>query len=333
MTEHEHGLGASGLRRIRQQPPMRPPPTLPSSQSSSRKTSMTLTRSSSMIITPGPASPPLNFTEDLSRFPSESLHSFSFAHQSEEFIHNRQNVLKRSVEFMSQKLGLGTTNAGIASAQARLSGDQEMQGMLELLARANLVGANNIPGFGQSHLTGPLTGPAGTEDAGNVFDSSFAPQSPTSEAFFESPQNTPPLTRKTFFPPPTVPEDQFVINDIKEESPAGPQTDSESSSRTPTNESRTTAKTSPPVTRRQSLKRTFTDTAPLTLQNKLMDALAQPFLTGDSFHEPLLSPPLQQSFAVSGPHPLGPACTAIPADGRQQRKLFSLLKAHHPSRS
>ena len=260
-----------------------------------------------MIITPGPTSPPLNFTEDLSRFPSESLHSFSFAHQSEEFIHNRQNVLKRSVEFMSQKLGLGTANAGIASAQARLSGDQEMQGMLELLARANLVGANNIPGFGQSHLIGPLTGPAGTEDAGNVFDSSFGPRSPTSEAFFESPQSTPPLTRKTFLPPPTVPEDQSVINDIREESAAGPQTDSETSSRTPTNESRTTAKTSPPVTRRQSLKRTFTDTAPLTLQNKLMDALAQPFLTDDSFHEPLLSPPLQQSFAVSGPHPLGPA--------------------------
>jgi protein-serine/threonine kinase len=260
-----------------------------------------------MIITPGPASPPLNFTEDLSRFPSESLHSFSFAHQSEEFIHNRQNVLKRSVEFMSQKLGLGTANAGIASAQARVSGDQEMQGMLELLARANLVGANNIPGFGQSHLIGPLTGPAGTEDAGNVFDSSFGPQSPTSEAFFESPQSTPPLTRKTFLPPPTVPEDQSVINDIREESAAGPETDSETSSRTPTNESRTTAKTSPPVTRRQSLKRTFTDTAPLTLQNKLMDALAQPFITNDSFHEPLLSPPLQQSFAVSGPHPLGPA--------------------------
>jgi len=208
---------------------------------------------------------------------------------------------------MSQKLGLGTANAGIASAQARLSGDQEMQGMLELLARANLVGANNIPGFGQSHLIGPLTGPAGTEDAGNVFDSSFGPRSPTSEAFFESPQSTPPLTRKTFLPPPTVPEDQSVINDIREESAAGPQTDSETSSRTPTNESRTTAKTSPPVTRRQSLKRTFTDTAPLTLQNKLMDALAQPFLTDDSFHEPLLSPPLQQSFAVSGPHPLGPA--------------------------
>ncbi|KAN0114921.1 Pkinase domain containing protein [Hyaloscypha variabilis] len=313
MTEHDHGMGASGLRRIRQQPQMRQPPTLPSSESSSRNASigprsgsLTLTRSSSMIIPPGPASPPLNFTEDLSRFPSESLHSFSFAHQSEEFIHNRQNVLKRSVEFMSQKLGWGNTSAGIASAQARVSGDQEMQGMLELLARAKLVGANNIPGFGQSHLTGPLTGPAVAEDAGNPFDSSFAPQSPSSESFFDSPHSSPPLTRKPLLPHPAIPEDQSQT-EITEEPLSILQADSESSSRTPTNESRTTAKTSPPGTRRQSLKRTFTDTAPLTLQNKLMDALAQPFIAGDSIHEPLLSPPLQASFVVSGPHPLGPA--------------------------
>src|ERR1700710_1895192 len=201
MTEHEHGLGASGLRRIRQLPPPRAP-TLPASESSSRNTSvgprsgsMTLTfpssRAASIGIASGPSSPTLNFTEDLSRFPSESLHSFSVAHQSEEFIHNRQNVLKRSVEYMSQKLGWGTTNnAGIASAQARVSGDQEMQGMLELLARAKLVGANNLAGYGQSHLTGPLTGPATAEDAGNVFDTSFIPRSQSPD-LYESPSSSP----------------------------------------------------------------------------------------------------------------------------------------------
>jgi protein-serine/threonine kinase len=262
-----------------------------------------------MIIPSGPASPTLNFTEDLSRFPSESLHSFSFAHQSEEFIHNRQNVLKRSVEFMSQKLGWGTTNAGIASAQARVSGDQEMQGMLELLARAKLVGANNIAGYGQSHLMGPLTGPAVAEDAGNVFDTSFAPRSRSPEDFLEP--SSPTTIRKILLPIPTVPENQSQISDIKEETGSNLLADSEASSRTPTNESRTTAKTSPPVTRRQSLKRTFTDTSPLTLQNKLMDALAQPFVAGDSLHDPPLSPPIHQSaagsFILSGPHPLGPA--------------------------
>jgi protein-serine/threonine kinase len=267
-----------------------------------------------MLIPSGPSSPTLNFTEDLTRFPSESLHSFSFAHQSEEFIHNRQNVLKRSVEFMSQKLGWGSTNAGIASAQARVSGDQEMQGMLELLARAKLVGANNLAGFGQSYFTGALTSPAVAEDAGNVFDSSFIPQSESPE-LFESPYPSPMTMRKPAIPFQTVPEDQLQSeSESKKDETAGTtlQVDSEPSSRTPTDESRTTAKTSPPVTRRPSLKRTLTDTAPLSLQNKLMDALAQPYIAGDSFHDQLLSPTIPQtpgvgSFVISGLHPLGPA--------------------------
>jgi protein-serine/threonine kinase len=322
MTEHEHGLGASGLRRIRQQPPPRAP-TIPSSESSSRNASvgprsasMTLTlsnsRTQSMALTSGPSSPTLNFTEDLSRFPSESLHSFSFAHQSEEFIHNRQNALKRSVEFMSQKLGWGTTNAGIASAQARVSGDQEMQGILELLARAKLVGANNLAGFGQSCLTGPLTGPAGAEDSGNVFESSFIPRSASPDQFLESPGSSPTTVRKSALSIETVPEYRSQTSESKDDTTSTLESDSESSSRTPTNESRTTAKTSPPVTRRQSLRRTFTDTAPLSLQNKLMDALAQPYVAGDTLHDQLLSPTLPQSagpssFGLSGPHPLTPA--------------------------
>ena len=319
MTEHEHGLGASGLRRIRQLPPVRPP-TLPSSESSSRNASigprsgsMTLTfpnsRTASLVIPSGPSSPTLNFTEDLSRFPSESLHSFSFAHQSEEFIHNRQNVLKRSVEFMSQKLGWGT-NAGIASAQARVSGDQEMQGMLELLARAKLVGANNITGYGQSHMAGPLTGPALAENALNPFETSFGPRSESPTDFFESPRTSTAAIRKPPLPIQAVPEDEVPVSGLNEGPTLTVQPDSESSSRTPTNESRTTAKTSPPATRRQSLRRTYTDTEPLSLQIKLMDALAQPFVAGDVLHDSLLSPTAPQSggpFVVGTPHPLGPA--------------------------
>ncbi|KAE8451219.1 hypothetical protein EG329_004383 [Mollisiaceae sp. DMI_Dod_QoI] len=329
MTEHEHGLGASGLRRIRQQPPLRAP-TLPAPESNSssrnasivapRSGSMTLTlsnsRAASMAIPSGPSSPVLNFTEDLSRFPSESLHSFSFAHQSEEFIHNRQNVLKRSVEFMSQKLGWGNTNAGIASAQARVSGDQEMQGMLELLARAKVVGANNIPGFVQSHLAGPLTGPAITEDTRNVFEASFLPRSESPDELFESPRSSPLTLKRPALPAPEPQQDDLMekveTQETKEVPNLLPQIESDtSSSRTPTNESRTTAKTSPPSTRRTSLKRTFTDTAPISLQNKLMDALAQPYIAGDSMHDQLLSPTIPQSaggsFGVSTPHPLGPA--------------------------
>ncbi|KAL2074690.1 hypothetical protein VTL71DRAFT_8469 [Oculimacula yallundae] len=319
MTEHEHGLGASGLRRIRQQPPARAP-TLPSSESSSRNTSvgprsssMTLTfppsRAGSMALTSGPSSPTLNFTEDLTRFPSESLHSFSFAHQSEEFIHNRQNVLKRSVEFMSQKLGWGTSNAGIASAQARVSGDQEMQGMLELLARAKLVGANNIPGFSsQTHLTGPLTGPAGAEDAGNPFEASFLPRSASPDTILESPHSSPTSSRKPALPSPLLEKSRQQSESTEQGVPVL-QLDSEPSSRTPTNESHTTAQTSPPATRRQSLKRTYTDTAPLTLKNKLLDALAQPFQAND-MHDQLLSPTMPHSAVgtfTGTSHPLGPA--------------------------
>ncbi|KAG9239774.1 hypothetical protein BJ875DRAFT_2905 [Amylocarpus encephaloides] len=323
MTEHEHGLGASGLRRIRQQPLSRVP-THPSSESSSRNTSvgprsgsMTLSfpnpRSTSMGIPSGPSSPTLNFTEDLTRFPSESLHSFSFAHQSEEFIHNRQNVLKRSVEFMSQKLGWGNSNAGIASAQARLSGDQEMQGMLDLLARAKLVGANNIAGSGQVHLAGPLTGPAHSEDSGNVFETSFLPRSGSPEPLDSS--NTSPTILGKTSPDTEVELAKEPKEDEVNDTSISLQAESEPSSRTPTNESRTTAKTTPPVTRQPSaksgLKRTFTDLAPLSLQSKLLDAMSQPYSVGDFYDNGLLSPAIPQSaissFGMAGNHPTGPA--------------------------
>ncbi|KAH8595666.1 hypothetical protein B0O99DRAFT_152423 [Bisporella sp. PMI_857] len=308
MTEHEHGLGASGLRRIRQQPAI--------SESSSRNPSvgprsgsMNLTtfpsRSASLALASGPSSPSLNYGEDLTRFPSESLHSFSFAHQSEEFIHNRQNVLKRSVEFMTQKLGWGTANnAGIASAQARVSGDQEMQGMLELLARAQLVGANNIAGYGQSHLLGPLTGPTTAEEP-NLFDKSFVPRSQSPE-LFESPSSSPTTIRKPTTP--NVPPTETNSKDTGSNLPVT--AEAEASIENPPNESQPPVVTAPPTARRQSLRRTYTDTGPLSLQNKLMDTLAQPFIAGDKFHDQLSSPTIPgtgPSFVVSTSHPLGPA--------------------------
>ncbi|RFU35791.1 hypothetical protein B7463_g618, partial [Scytalidium lignicola] len=324
LTEHEHGLGASGLRRIRQQPPARAP-TLPvSSASSSRNPS--LGRSSSMIftlpipssrkasgsVTSGPSSPTLNFTEDLSRFPSESLHSFSFAHNSEEFIHNRQNVLKRSVEFMSQKLGWGTaTTPGIASAQARVSGDQEMQNMLELLARAKLIGADNIPGQGQALGSGPLTGPAATEESRNVFENSFMQRTESPERY-DSPAISPTGIRRPMPPSRMQSELHKLQIQVQEQAQVQAQAqeekdrpsltadpDSDISSRSTTNGSGTTAKTSPPATRRQTLKRTFTDTTHLTIHQTLMDTLSQPYEAGDAFHENLLSPTVSNAGSLT----------------------------------
>lgn len=186
-----------------------------------------------------------------------------------------------------------------------------MQGMLELLARAKLVGANNISGLGHSHLTGPLTGPASAEDGHNIFDSSFVPvpRSESPDDLFGSPRSSPVLMRSPHPPFPTVNEESLDTSEGVKRDISKARDDSEPSSRTPTNESHTSIKTTPPPTRRQSLKRTFTDVAPLTLQNKLMEALSQPFQAGDNLYENLLSPMVPQSAGAfaSTPHPLGPA--------------------------
>ncbi|RKU42874.1 hypothetical protein DL546_005189 [Coniochaeta pulveracea] len=182
MTDHDHGLGLSGLRRIRQQHAPQRAAGHPS-QPPSRSSSIGLAPSISNTILPEPMSPtPVSpaFGEDLSRFPSESLHSFSFAHQSEEYLHNRQNMLKRSIDFMKDRMGWSvTSHAAIASAKARASGDVETQNMLDLLARAQLVDAGNLP-HADPMLTGPLSGPAEVSGE-NIFDKQFGPRSQSPE--------------------------------------------------------------------------------------------------------------------------------------------------------
>ncbi|KAI1769961.1 Pkinase-domain-containing protein [Hypoxylon cercidicola] len=322
ITEHDHGLGISGLRRIRQYPSPRTP-TMPSTAVSSRSPSAGLPRSTSMSVllpsghhtplTVGPASP--NFAEDLSRFPSESLHSFSFAHQSEEFIHNRQNILKRSIEFMKDRMGWAvSSNAAIASAQARVSGDVETQNMLNLLARAQLLGAGNLPNADPSVVPGPLSGPAQIS-LENVFEKDFIPRTSSPETFVT------PLVSPTTMRGPAV--DQIPVANAEPSGSEGSQpmfnqvealqdqADSENSSRTPTNESGTTAQTSPPESRRPSLRRTLTDVVSAGMQQKLMDTMAQPFLTGgtEGYLEALASPtrpPQAMGSALNTPGTFGP---------------------------
>ncbi|TQV94598.1 CAMK/CAMKL/PASK protein kinase [Cordyceps javanica] len=290
VADHEHGLGLSGLRRIRQHPPSRNP-TMPNSNASSRSPSVvTLSRSTSMSATlaaPAPlssiAAPPASpsFSEDVSRFPTESLHSFSFAHQSEDFLHNRQNVLKRSLEFIKDRLGmpLNTNQAGLASAQARLSGDLEAQSMLEMLAKAQIIGASNLPNPDATFAVPPLTGPPDVS-GDNIFERQFTPNVLSEEpaTIHEEPEDL--ATSPKFLPSPPHKHQQD---------------DSQKSSRTPTDESKTTATTSPPSSRPTSLKRTMTDTLSVALKDKLMDTMAQPFMAGPTLHqEPSLSPILTQ---------------------------------------
>ncbi|EFX00123.1 serine/threonine-protein kinase ppk6 [Grosmannia clavigera kw1407] len=316
MTDHDHGLGRSGLRRIRQHVPMRAP-TLPSS-ASSRASSIGLPRSSSMTtmlqssrtLSPKPSCPAFTtaFTEDLSRFSSESLHSFSFAHQSEELLHNRQSVLKRSVEFMQDRMGWpASSNAGLASAQARASGDLETQNMLDLLARAQLVGAGNLPNSDPNMIIGPLSGPPSLTNE-NVFDKSFIPRTASpeqlsgSETAPNSALPSPVLLRTTAFADNSVsplqgsPVASPVISpssggglQVAANQTSGPSvytasaaSDSAESSRTPTNESGTTQKTSPPASRHPSLllRRSMTDIAPVVVQQRLIDTLARSYVPG-----------------------------------------------------
>lgn len=302
MTDHDHGLGLSGLRRIRQSQPSRNNTIGPNglSNPNSRSPSLSLSRSTSLTmlqsLTSGPTSPLLS--EDLSRFSQESLHSFSFAHQSEEFIHNRQNVLKRSMQYLHDRIGRSsTTNPALASVQARVAGDVETQNMLDLIAKAQLMGHDDA-----SRSMGPLTGPA-VMSAENIFEKSLVPRT-------ESPE---PLT------PSTSPKTQACELDTPRQDTAKNQDssqgrsvfvsvssdgeNSENSSRTPTNESGTTQKTSPPETRRPSLlKRTYTDTAHASMQQKLIDAMAQPFVAGQcGFPDHLISPTVPQ-FASLNSH-------------------------------
>lgn len=261
-----------------------------------------LSHAGQVPISPGPNSPP--FGEDLTRFPSESLHSFSFAHQSEDFIHNRQNVLKRSIEFMKDRMGwLVSSNAAMASAQARVNGDYETQNMLDLLARAQLVGAVNLPHLDATLAHGPLTGPA-IVSGENPFESQFIPRSTTPEKYEAEPDS--PLSTRTAglgikHPRGDPPQDKALLA-VKENS-------SEDSSRTTTNESATTAQTSPPLSRRPSMRRTITDVRAASIQQKLVDTMAQPFQAGmqqpnygDPLGSPLLAPQsMASSFSIPGP--------------------------------
>ncbi|KAF5677895.1 camk camkl pask kinase [Fusarium heterosporum] len=311
MTDHEHGLGLSGLRRIRQQRPPSRNPTLPGSRASSRSPSVAaLSRSTSMSamaastgnlsLTGGP--PTHSFADDLSRFPSESLHSFSFANQSEDFLHNRQNVLKRSIEFMKDHMGLPMTSsqAALASAQARVSGDVETQNMLDLLAQAQLIRAGNLPNPDDSYTPAPLSGPAEISQE-NVFEKDFDPRKSSTDLPSPRQKSPPPRHSRT--------ETVRRSNDPDSESSEAPNHPDQSAA-APSSTGETGGKPAP-VRPTLTLKRTMTDITAVSAQDKLMETVSQPFLTGQPiYQEPLNSPSLAQlpsATAANFPTQLGPS--------------------------
>lgn len=270
----------TGLNRIRQQPVSgarilsTPSPRLgPSPQISPQ-----VSRKSSLAASP--LSPSLPSSEELERFPSESLHSFSFAHPGNDHFQHRQNVVKRSVDFLRDKSGWAVNSPRIASAQAKLSGDDELLSMLELLQKAKMMhsggfGGNNV-GLGIGH--GPLTGPVHHSND-NPFEKSFAGSehvpTPTSLSRMAS-ADTPTITEEPE-------EDEQAIRDprasVMETANATGQRGLSDMSKTDTDD--TFASVQRP--QRASLKRTYTDVGDYSLQHKLNEALAQPYRAEQDF--------------------------------------------------
>lgn len=271
-VDPDHGLGISGLRRIRRQGPFLRTPTLIHEEDEFVPSSLqhTKTLPSSMIssssprsvsagyLTSGPSSPVI---EDLHRFPSESLHSFSFAHQSEEFLHSRQNILRKSIDFMRDRSSWAA-NPALAAAQARLSGDAEIQGMMDLLKKANMISVDDTHERKSRGLaTGPMTGPADV-DGPNIFEKSFSQE--IERPSIEEPVASPPPEQEEF-------------------SRCSTSTLGEGDLELPRR--RPTGSASPSAPGRLGLKRTFTDLTSMSLEQRLMEALAQPY----SANEPLFA--------------------------------------------
>ena len=212
------------------------------------------------------------------------------------------------MDFMRDKLGWAASNPGLVAAQARLSGDKDVQSMVELLSRAHLIGeeADQAHGLG---LHAPVTGPP--DISGNVFDQSFG-----------IPRSTSPPTMDEPASPKTPPQDPDQVLDslagltdrstkIKGDSSlhslSKAVSDDSSAEDVATNQPR------------MQLKRTFTSTDELSLQNKLTDTLAKPYTVNDDAHEESAAstkkypslPPLKIAQPVAGSHAhLGPHSAA-----------------------
>ena len=272
VPENDSGTISTGLRKIRQQPPsLERSDTFPRSHSMtytlpSSPSSPTLSRQSTNPSDTAVTQSPPSFTgEDLTRFVAESLHSFSFANQSDDFVHQRQNILKRSIDFLKDMPGWNSNSLGIAKARAKLSGDEEIYNMLELLDRAkSLSGKHEQRSDPQPS---PMTGPA-LAHADNPFDKSFEENSTERsgnwEAIsFDGNDDTPPSDEDDVITP-TQESLSVKIFPPPERSTTSP----------------TTAANDEIVGRpRRTMKRTYTDVAPLSLQNKLEDALSHPYLS------------------------------------------------------
>ncbi|KAK3674702.1 serine/threonine protein kinase [Recurvomyces mirabilis] len=187
---------------------------------------------------------------------------------------------------MREKIGWAASSPRIASAQARLNGDEELLSMMELLQKANMMGNgtldSHIMDAGHGLGLGPLTGPAHMAMANeNVFERSFMPisedqsESPTNMEGPETPRpaqsrETEEVEKRRVSPMELTPQNSLSQVPIKSS-----EHDSLSLSRMTTNDDIPGLASQRP--HKSSLKRTYTDVAGYSLQHRLTEALAQPY--------------------------------------------------------
>jgi protein-serine/threonine kinase len=156
---------------------------------------------------------------------------------------------------MREKINV-TTSPGIASAQARVTGDVEMQSMIELLRRAHVLGIDTSDAKVKGLGLGAMTGPADVSGR-NIFEKSFS-------SSFE------PVEEAVASPEPEHDAFDGHPESLMERKPSSPGLEM------------STSRESGSHPRPNNHKRTYTDLTALTLQEKLMEALAQPYTTDES---------------------------------------------------
>lgn len=170
----------------------------------------------------------------------------------------------------------GSNELRIMTAQAKVDGDIETQNMMELLFKANLTGKESPSAVKDMLLNRSLTGPA--ELDGNVFEKAFIPQieGPTQ---LQERQGTEPSRQQT----------QILDHSRPSSSHPEPSLGSEASAPEPTEPvspgNFISVPTGPLDEADRGLKRSYTDVSLLTLQNKLVEALAKPYKISDSHRE------------------------------------------------
>ncbi|BFZ63798.1 serine/threonine protein kinase [Saitoella coloradoensis] len=270
LKEADHASFANGLRRIRGSQVNIP----------------------AMIGTGGaktaPASPVLSsatLAEDFIRFPSESLHSFSFAaHEPNTLLQNhRQSLLRKSIDYMRDRLQAPSVTSAQARAEAKLAPNTEEAQLVGLLESAHLIprSARN-----DSNDTVKMDVGSAPIERNTLDDYMRAKGVPTQEvsAIEDGAEKQD--------------DDDDDDDEIDEES------DDEAiwiggrkkGSRSTTGSSHKTGSTTitvphihtpaidvegPGPEDRANLKRTYTDTGPLTLQTKLLDVISKPYHLAD----------------------------------------------------